>query len=99
LSWTRSTSSRPDGRYEERDPSITYVGIWTSHNDSRVWSEGSTATSKPTRFDRDLHLQRHVGELDRLQEGQCRRHRQVHLDGVFQREIRLAETYPTEGYQ
>jgi hypothetical protein len=30
----------PGRRYEEHDPSIMYVGLWTPDNNARVWSEG-----------------------------------------------------------
>ena len=38
----------PGRRYEQYDPSISYVGMWTPDNDARVWSEGQTATSNIT---------------------------------------------------
>jgi len=85
----------PGRRYEERDPSIAYVGTWNPHNDARVWSEGP----QPHRIKRARpppSASPAPGELDRLRKVERRGDCQVYLDGVFMQEVHLHQSYPIE---
>lgn len=90
----------PGRRYEEYDPSITYAGtMWTPHNDARVWSEGSTATSnKPG----DTATFRFTGTSVSwigCMKGSAGGVANVYIDGALVKEVKLNQSYPIEGYQ
>jgi hypothetical protein len=52
-----------------------------------------------SRCDGHVHIRRLFDELDRLQKGQRGRTAKVFADGTLAGEVRLAESYPIEGYQ
>jgi len=89
----------PGRRYEERDPSIAYVGTWNPHNDARVWSEGATATSNQTGATATFSFTGTSVSWIGCEKGSASGRAKIYLDGVLQREVSLAQTYPIEGYQ
>ncbi len=89
----------PGRRYEEYEPSITYVGTWNPHNDSRVWSQGATATSNKAGSTATFSFTGTSVTWIGCRKGSAGGTAEVYIDDVFQARIRLAETYPTEGYQ
>jgi hypothetical protein len=90
----------PGRRYEEYDPAITYAGtMWTPHNDARVWSEGSTATSnKPGDTATFVFMGTSVSWIGCMK-GSAGGQADVYIDNVLQTRVLLNENYPTEGYQ
>jgi len=89
----------PGRRYEEYDKSITYVGAWTTDNDARVWSEGVTDTSSQTGATATFHFTGTSVSWIGCEKGSAGGTANITLDGVFQKEVRLSQTYPVEGYQ
>jgi hypothetical protein len=89
----------PGRRYEEYEPSITYVGVWTPHNEARVWSEGAAATSNLPGTTATFRFTGTSVTWVGCRKGSAGGTARVSLDGAVVREIRLAETYPIEGYQ
>jgi hypothetical protein len=90
----------PGRRYEEYEPSITYAGtMWTPHNDARVWSEGSTATSnKPGDTATFVFTGTSVSWIGCMK-GSAGGVADVFIDNVLQTRVLLNESYPIEGYQ
>jgi hypothetical protein len=90
----------PGRRYEEYEPSITYTGkTWTPHNDARVWSEGSTATSnEPGATATFVFTGTSVSWIGCMK-GSAGGVADVFIDNVLQTRVLLNESYPIEGYQ
>ena len=90
----------PGRRYEEYEPSIVYTGrAWTPHNDARVWSEGSTATSnEPGAFATFGFTGTSVSWIG-CEKGSAGGVADVYIDGAFVRQVKLNQSYPIEGYQ
>jgi hypothetical protein len=89
----------PGRRYEERDPSIAYVGTWDPHRDSRVFTEGASATSNVTGSTATFHFTGTSVSWIGCEKGSASGRARISLDGVFQREVFLGQNYPIEGYQ
>ena len=90
---------RPGRRYEERDPSITYVGAWHMHNDARVWTEGATATSNETGATATFSFTGTSVSWIGCRKSSAGGTARVILDGVVVQQVNLHESYPIEGYQ
>ncbi|MGZ5089340.1 MAG: hypothetical protein ACXWBJ_19595, partial [Usitatibacter sp.] len=89
----------PGRRYEEHDPSITYVGAWTNDNDARVWSEGVTNTSNQPGATATFSFTGTSVSWIGCEKGSAGGVANVSIDGVFVKEVRLNQSYPIEGYQ
>jgi hypothetical protein len=89
----------PGRRYEERDPSISYVGMWTPDNDARVWSEGATATSSQTNATATFSFTGTSVSWIGCEKDSAAGVADIYLDGVFVKEQKLFQAYPVEGYQ
>jgi hypothetical protein len=86
-------------RFEEYDSSITYVGMWTPHNDARVWSEGATATSNIAGTSATFSFTGTSVAWIGCEKASAGGVADIFVDGTMVKEVRLAETYPIEGYQ
>ena len=90
----------PGRRYEEYDPAITYVGKnWTPHNDARVWSEGATATANEPGHSATFTFTGTSVSWIGCMKGSAGGVADVYIDGVFQQQVKLNQSYPIEGYQ
>jgi len=89
----------PGRRYEEYDPAVTYVGNWTKDNNARVWSEGVTATSNIPGTTATFNFTGTSVTWIGCEKGSAGGVANVYLDGALQKEVRLSQTYPIEGYQ
>jgi hypothetical protein len=90
----------PGRRYEEYEPSITYAGgVWTPHNDARVWSEGSTATSNVPGATATFSFTGTSVSWIGCEKGSAGGVADVFIDDVLQARVRLNQNYPIEGYQ
>ena len=90
----------PGRRYEEYEPSITYVGrTWTPHNDARVWSEGATATSNEPGSTATFTFTGTSVSWIGCEKGSAGGTADVYIDNVLQTRVFLSQSYPTEGYQ
>ncbi|HZZ92217.1 MAG TPA: hypothetical protein VFE23_06625 [Usitatibacter sp.] len=89
----------PGRRYEDSDPSVTYVGQWTHDNNARVWSEGVTSTSNQPGATASFAFTGTSVSWIGCEKGSAGGVANITLDGVFQKEVRLSQTYPVEGYQ
>jgi len=89
----------PGRRYEEYDPSIRYVGVWTLDNEARVWSEGVTATSNQAGATATFSFTGTSVSWIGCEKDSAGGVARISLDGAFVREVRLVQTYPIEGYQ
>jgi len=90
----------PGRRYEEYDRSkITFAGNWTLDNEARVWSEGSTATSNIPGTTASFSFTGTSVSWIGCRKGSAGGTANIFLDGVLVKEVRLAESYPIEGYQ
>jgi len=89
----------PGRRYEEHDPSITYTGMWTNDNEARVWSEGVTATSNIPGATATFSFTGTSVSWIGCEKGSAGGIADIFIDGIFQKEVRLTQTYPIEGYQ
>ena len=89
----------PGRRYEEYDPAVTYTGTWTMDNDARVWSEGVTATNNVQGSTATFSFVGTSVSWIGCEKGSAGGTADVYLDGTFQKEIRLSQNYPIEGYQ
>ncbi len=89
----------PGRRYEEHDPSITYTSMWTNDNEARVWSEGVTATSNIPGATATFSFTGTSVSWIGCEKGSAGGIADVFIDGVFQKEVRLTQNYPIEGYQ
>jgi hypothetical protein len=90
----------PGRRYEEYEPSISYAGTqWTPHNDARVWSEGSTATSNRPGDTATFRFNGTSVSWIGCQKGSAGGVANVYIDGAFVKEVKLNQSYPIEGYQ
>ena len=89
----------PGRRYEDSDPSISYTGVWTHDNNARVWSEGVTSTSNQPGATATFRFTGTSVSWIGCEKGSAGGTANITLDGVFQKEVRLSQTYPVEGYQ
>jgi hypothetical protein len=89
----------PGRRYEQYDPSITYVGLWTHDNNARVWTEGVTATSNQTGATATFHFNGTSVSWIGCEKGSAGGTANVYLDDTFVKQVRLSQSYPIEGYQ
>ena len=89
----------PGRRYEEYDPSISYVGVWTHDNEARVWSEGVTATSNQTGATATFSFVGTSVSWIGCEKGSAGGVANISLDGAFVKEVKLNQSYPIEGYQ
>ena len=89
----------PGRRYEDYDPSITYIGQWTHDNNARVWSEGFTSTSNQTGATATFSFTGTSVSWIGCEKGSAAGVADIYLDGVFQKQQKLFQQYPIEGYQ
>jgi hypothetical protein len=89
----------PGRRYEDTDPSITYTGEWTRDNEARVWSEGQTATSNIPGTTATFSFTGTSVSWISCEKNSAAGTAKVYIDGALQKEIRLGQDYPIEGYQ
>lgn len=90
----------PGRRYEDYETTkMTYVGRWVPDNLSRPWSEGKAATSNTPGSNMSFAFTGTGVTWIGCRKGSAGGTARVSIDGVFQREVRLSENYPTEGYQ
>lgn len=95
----------PGRRYEDFDESITYVGTaeapqaWTLHRTSRVWTEGSAATANKPGATATFRFTGTSVTWIGCRKGSAGGTADIYIDGAFVQQVRLAETYPVEGYQ
>lgn len=89
----------PGRRYEDTDPSITYAGSWTLDNEARAWSEGQTATSNIPGSTATFSFMGTSVSWISCEKNSAAGTAKVYIDGVLQKEIRLGQDYPVEGYQ
>jgi hypothetical protein len=89
----------PGRRYEDYDPSIAYTGLWTHDNSARVWSEGVTSTSNQTGATATFSFTGTSVSWIGCEKGSAAGVADIYLDGVFQKEQKLFQQYPIEGYQ
>jgi hypothetical protein len=89
----------PGRRYEEYDPSITFVGTWTPNNDARVWSEGDTATSNVAGTTATFRFTGTSVSWIGCEKGSAGGTANIILDGTFVKQVMLSQNYPIEGYQ
>lgn len=89
----------PGRRYEDYDPSITYTGTWTHDNNARVWSEGVTSTSNVAGSTATFHFTGTSVSWIGCEKGSASGWANIYLDGTFQKQVRLGQDYPIEGYQ
>ena len=104
-----STSSRivvdafdvinPGRRFEENDPSVTFSGGFWDPRDTRVWSEGHSLVSKDTGATATFTFNGTSVSWIGCEKGSAGGVANVFIDGVFQQEVRLHQSYPIEGYQ
>jgi len=104
-----STSSRivvdafdvinPGRRFEENDPSVTFSGGFWDPRDTRVWSEGHSLVSKDPGATATFTFNGTSVSWIGCEKGSAGGTANVYIDGVFRQEVRLAQTYPIEGYQ
>ena len=89
----------PGRRYEEYDSSLSFVGTWDPHRDSRVFSEGASATSNQTGATATFRFTGTSVTWIGCQKGSASGRARVTLDGVVQGEFYMGQSYPIEGYQ
>ena len=89
----------PGRRYEEDDASISYAGDWVRHNDARVWSGGVVNTSNTPGSTATFGFIGTSVSWIGCRKGSAGGDANVYIDGTFVALVRLAENYPTEGYQ
>ena len=90
----------PGRRYEEWDRTkITYVGEWTFDNEARVWSEGVTATSNVPGATATFTFTGTSVSWIGCEKGSAGGTANVMIDGVKVGDVKLNQSYPTEGYQ
>jgi hypothetical protein len=88
----------PGRRYEEGDPSITFTGRWDPR-DTRVWSEGHSLVSNETGATATFSFTGTSVSWIGCEKASASGRARIYLDGVFQREVYLGQSYPIEGYQ
>jgi len=89
----------PGRRYEEYDRSIAFAGVWTHDNQARVWSEGETATSNVPGSTATFSFTGTSVSWIGCEKGSAGGVADVAIDGVFQTQVKLNQSYPVEGYQ
>jgi hypothetical protein len=89
----------PGRRYEDDSPAVTYVGNWTRDNEARVWSEGQTATSNIPGTTATFSFTGTSVSWIGCEKGSAGGVADVSIDGVFQKQVKLNQSYPVEGYQ
>jgi len=103
-----STSSRivvdafdvitPGRRHEEYESSVAFTGSW-DNRDSRVWSEGHSLVSNQTGATATFSFTGTSVSWIGCEKGSASGTARITLDGVFQQDLYLGQTYPIEGYQ
>jgi hypothetical protein len=86
-------------RFEENDPSIVFSGGFWDPRDTRVWSEGHSLVSKDTGATATFTFNGTSVSWIGCEKGSAGGVANVYIDGVFQQEVRLHQSYPIEGYQ
>jgi hypothetical protein len=76
-----------------------YVGNWTRDNEARVWSEGQTATSNIPGTTATFSFTGTSVSWIGCEKGSAGGVADVSIDGVFQKTVKLNQSYPVEGYQ
>ena len=89
----------PGRRYEQYDPSITYVGAWTFDNNARVWTEGVTATSNQPGATATFRFNGTSVSWIGCSKGSAGGTANVYVDGTLAKQVQLSQNYPVEGYQ
>lgn len=90
----------PGRRYENDDPLVSYSGnVWNRNHIARVWSGGSAATSNIQGATATFRFTGTSVSWIGCRKSSAGGTARVYIDGVFQKEIRLKESYPIEGYQ
>ena len=93
----------PGRRYEEYEKSIAYATppgtFWTMDNQARVWSEGTTATSNVPGATATFSFTGTSVSWIGCEKGSAGGVADVSIDGVFQQQVKLNQSYPIEGYQ
>jgi hypothetical protein len=89
----------PGRRYEENDPSIVFSGGFWDPRDTRVWSEGHSLVSKDTGATATFTFNGTSVSWIGCEKSSAGGVANVFIDGVFQQEVRLHQSYPIEGYQ
>lgn len=89
----------PGRRFEENDPSIVFSGGFWDPRDTRVWSEGHSLVSKDTGATATFTFNGTSVSWIGCEKGSAGGVANVYIDGVFQQEVRLHQSYPIEGYQ
>jgi hypothetical protein len=89
----------PGRRYEQYEPSITYVGAWTFDNTARVWTEGVTATSNQPGATATFRFNGTSVSWIGCSKGSAGGTAKIYIDDVFVKQVQLSQNYPTEGYQ
>ena len=89
----------PGRRYEQSDPAINYAGMWTFDNEARVWTEGVTATSNQTGATATFNFNGTSVSWIGCEKGSAGGVANIYIDGAFQKQVRLVQGYPVEGYQ
>lgn len=89
----------PGRRYEQDDPAINYVGMFTFDNEARVWTEGVTATSNQTGATATFNFTGTSVSWIGCEKGSAAGVANIYVDGTFVKQVKLFQQYPIEGYQ
>lgn len=89
----------PGRRYQERDRSITYSGVWNHGHNGRVWSEGTASTSDVAGSTVTFSFTGTSVSWITCQKASCGGRARIYLDGAFVREVSNRRPIPIEGYQ
>jgi len=89
----------PGRRFEENDPSVVFSGGFWDPRDTRVWSEGHSLVSRDTGATATFTFNGTSVSWIGCEKGSAGGVANVYIDGVFQQEVRLHQSYPIEGYQ
>ena len=88
----------PGRRYEEYDPSVSFVGTW-SNRDTRVWSEGHSLVSNQTGATATFHFTGTSVTWIGCEKSSAGGTANVYIDGTLVQQVQLHQSYPIEGYQ
>ena len=88
----------PGRRYEEYDPSVSFVGTW-SNRDTRVWSEGHSLVSNQTGATATFHFTGTSVTWIGCEKSSAGGTANVYIDGTLMQQVQLHQSYPIEGYQ
>jgi hypothetical protein len=89
----------PGRRYEQYEPAITYSGAWTLDNSARVWTEGVTATSNQPGATATFRFVGTSVSWIGCSKGSAGGTANIYIDDKLQKQVRLSQDYPIEGYQ